>query len=423
MDNGIKNETCFEYFTRRIREGWHCISISYPVVLLASPDNNLIQSLDLSNDVETLRPNAAGDSSALTAVGDSPNYACVDESSADEDTTYVNRDYNSTAYTLDLYNLPAHSGSGVINSITIYARCRKTHDVGYAKIACKTHSATYYGSEETLGESYANYSKQYTTNPNTSSAWTWTEIDALQVGVSLKHVISGPPEMGQGTRCTQVYVEVNYTSGVSLAGTIAAISNITGAINLGLPTYLEDFTSFTEVDIAADRIQKTAQHIDHYAKDNETTYLYKDYGAAHFDDFTHYIKIKKVSGDYASGIVWMLANDLGDVETLRGAAKTFIVLELTGANHLYLREIDDYSTYSDDYTITQGTWNYVKIVKSGTSLNAYIYSDAGYSTLLDTLTLTLHGDWTFKYLYGCNTQNTGADNYVQTDIENFNLGE
>lgn len=412
-------ETCIDHFVRLLKEGWRCVSLEYPFAVLYTP--NVLRELDLRNDTETLRPNAAGDSSALAAVGDSPNYACVDESSTDEDSTYVNRDHNSSAYTLDLYNLPAHSGAGTINSVTIYARCRKTHDVGYAKIACKTHSTVYYGSEETLGESYANHSKQYTTNPNTSSAWTWAEIDSLQIGVSLKHVISGPPGSGQGTRCTQVYVEVDYSSGP--AAKPRSYGYIIGWPILPILSPYEDFTTFTEVDIPADRIQKTAQHIDHYAKDNETTYLYKDYGAAHFDDFTHYIKIKKVSGDYASGIVWMLANDLGDVETLRGAAKTFIVLELTGANHLYLREIDDYSTYSDDYTITQGTWNYVKIVKSGTSLNAYIYSDAGYSTLLDTLTLTLHGDWTFKYLYGCNTQNTGADNYVQTDIENFNLGE
>ena len=185
----------------------------------------------------------------------------------------------------------------------------------------------------------------------------------------------------------------------------------------------EDFTSFTEVDIAADRIQKTAHHIDHYAKNNETTYLYKDYGAAHFGDFTHRIKVKNVAGGTGKGVVWMLCDELGDVHSLQDTEQTFINIWLYGSDRMYLEEGYSGLTHQNWYGISADTWYYVKIVKSGTSLNAYIYSDAGYSTLLDTLTLTLHGNWNFRYLYGCNTHNSGFDHYEQTDIENFDLGE
>ena len=55
-----KRETCQEYFDRRIREGWKCISRDGPLVVLLSPDG-IRKEMDLRNDVETLRPNAAGD--------------------------------------------------------------------------------------------------------------------------------------------------------------------------------------------------------------------------------------------------------------------------------------------------------------------------------------------------------------------------
>jgi len=45
------------------------------------------------------------------------------------------------------------------------------------------------------------------TNPDTDSAWTWDEIDDLEIGVDLK-----TDDSGDNVYCTQVYVEVSYTS-------------------------------------------------------------------------------------------------------------------------------------------------------------------------------------------------------------------
>jgi hypothetical protein len=191
----------------------------------------------------------------------------------------------------------------------------------------------------------------------------------------------------------------------------------------------EDFTTFTEVDVAADRIQKTANHIDHRAERDETTYLYKDYGVAHFDDFEHKIKIKAVSGDDLSfGAVWMLANDLGNIKALTDASKTCIFVDfsyVSGSLKTKLEEKHSGSGYVDSNVggFSLGDWVYAKIVKSGTSLTAYLYSDSGYSTLVDTLVLTLHADHSFKYLYGCNTYHDSINLYLNNDIENFNIGE
>jgi hypothetical protein len=69
----------------------------------------------------------------------------------------------------------------------------------------KTNGVEYAGDWNSLTTSYADYSKTYTTNPQTSSLWTWAEVNALQAGVSFKNATGE-------ARATQVWAEVNYTS-------------------------------------------------------------------------------------------------------------------------------------------------------------------------------------------------------------------
>jgi len=158
---------------------------------------------------EIFRPNAGGTTTELTRwPGAAPpdpneNYKLVDEETPDDFSTMVYRGVES--YALDTYNIPDHSeGSGTINHVKVY--CRMENDTAKGKVAIRTHSTEYYGNEETLTSSWTTYSKQWDTNPNTGSAWTWDEIDALEVGVALKASATA------SGRCTQVYVEVDYTA-------------------------------------------------------------------------------------------------------------------------------------------------------------------------------------------------------------------
>lgn len=126
---------------------------------------------------------AAGDSAQWTPSAGS-NFENVDEADPDDDTTYNS---SSTAGQLDLYNignLPAFTGS--VLSASIYGLLRKdSGGAEQAKLAIKTNSTVYYGSNESLTNSYAFYRKQYDTNPNTAAKFTQGEIDALQVGVEV----------------------------------------------------------------------------------------------------------------------------------------------------------------------------------------------------------------------------------------------
>lgn len=209
----MRLETCKEYFVRRIKEGWKCIKLDYPIATLLSPDG-IIKRLNLQNDVETLRPNAAGFYTNLSRSGDTANYLCVDDVTPDEGTSFVYRDGEGTAS--DQYNLPAHSGSGTINSVTVYGRARKTKELGTIYLRLRTHSTNYQSSAIGVTTSYVTYSWQQTTNPNTGLAWTWDEIDALEIGESLNFTCSGPCGLPPlQTRCTQTYVEIDYTPAVS----------------------------------------------------------------------------------------------------------------------------------------------------------------------------------------------------------------
>ncbi|GAI75990.1 unnamed protein product, partial [marine sediment metagenome] len=219
--------------------GWQCVSLEGHNAVLLSPDG-IRRELDLRHDVETLRPNAAGDETNLTPSGAATNWECVDEAIPDEDTLVLT---GSEILKRDLYNIANRSvGSGIINHITVYARCRYIIGVeGNFKVKVTIKSGTGAaapdtvdeGDEETLIGSWKNHSHQWNTNPATSIAWTWDEIDNLQIGIGFRVLDAG---IAQTCWCTQVYVEVDYTP--SLSTNAATSINPASAILNG--TLLDD---------------------------------------------------------------------------------------------------------------------------------------------------------------------------------------
>ncbi len=162
-----------------------------------------------SASAETLRPDATGDTTDISSQypDSGAHWDKVDEEVADDWSTYIYT--SSTNYETSLYSISGHSGgSGTIYGVTIYFRfAGNTGHTGYAKAAIKTHDTTYEGNAESqTDQTFVNESYTWTINPNTSSAWTWGEIDTLQAGVSLRG------SSGYNAYCTQVYVEVDYAA-------------------------------------------------------------------------------------------------------------------------------------------------------------------------------------------------------------------
>ncbi|GAI93426.1 unnamed protein product, partial [marine sediment metagenome] len=215
----VKHETCQQYLIRQLSEGWELLSLQGNKAVLLSPWG-FKRELDLRNDVETLRPNAAGDETTLRyhlsaedwgAPNPAKNWQCVDEVVPDETTTNVRSAIEKNTYDRDLYNIPDSGVSlGIINKITLHIRCRRSWEA-YAKCSMRTNGVTYDGDEKgPIPLEWTDYSQEWLINPGNAHNWTWDEIDALQIGVSLK---AGGVHDSRWGECTQVYVEVDYTIG------------------------------------------------------------------------------------------------------------------------------------------------------------------------------------------------------------------
>jgi len=176
----------------------------------------------------TLRPNANGDDISLSKNGSGgSNYDRVDEVDSDN-TSYVYR--SNSAYDRDLYALTDTTINGTITSVKVYMNVKVNNNAGNgdnAKTVIKTNSTEYTGSEIQLTTTYTVPAPTvYLKNPNTGNDWTWNEINNLQAGVSLRE--NGSSD----SRCTQVWVEINYnTTGYYNSGRLESQSFNNGKIN------------------------------------------------------------------------------------------------------------------------------------------------------------------------------------------------
>jgi len=210
------HETCQEYFDRRIREGWKCVSLEGYNAVLLSPEG-IRRELDLRNDVETLRPNAPGAEENIAAAtsGAGNHWQDVDEEVADDTTTRLKEDRPDCQWYRDFFNIEDHTvGNGTINKITLYFRVRtgagnngNTTAIGVIKsgttVAETAERNPYYDFGNNV---FGTYSAEWTKNPEDNQAWEWDDIDNLQIGVSLRTCV-----LYTYAFCTQVYVEVDYT--------------------------------------------------------------------------------------------------------------------------------------------------------------------------------------------------------------------
>lgn len=176
-----------------------------------------------------------------------------------------------------------------------------------------------------------------------------------------------------------------------------------GARRGGKRDVTQNFLSFTEVDPSS-HITVTANSILHDSYRTEFACVYKDFGEDHFTDFTHYVDvICDLREADASGIVWMLANEVASFNTIYKESKTGVALILYPP-YFGLYELYEGSNYDRTwFSAETEVWYYLKIIKSGTTLTCEIYSDSERTTLLKSLSLTLHADHSFRYVFACNT--------------------
>lgn len=91
----------------------------------------------------------------------------------------------------------------------------------YGRITIKTGGTIYYsGNLTTARETWEDKSYEWSTNPKTGLAWTWSDIDDLQIGIECSYIL---------TYCTQLYVVVDYEA-KSISKVRIYIKTITGIL-------------------------------------------------------------------------------------------------------------------------------------------------------------------------------------------------
>jgi hypothetical protein len=159
----------------------------------------------------TIRPNGAGANTNLTPVPVVANYLNVDETSQDGFSTYVY--HMGTTRTTDLYAMQNHTiESGTITGINIFAYIRGYYILNpYANLSIRTTTGpTCEGTRFWVNfYDWTNYSYNWTSNPTTSVAWSWAEVDNLQCGVTL-----WGSDPATWSICTQLYAVVNYLANI-----------------------------------------------------------------------------------------------------------------------------------------------------------------------------------------------------------------
>ena len=214
-------------------------------ITVSDSDGNLMNITWYTNSspsMLTLRPNANGSSTQLERypADFSANYQCVDEESYN-DSDYVK--LNGISWKNDTYEIQNHTGeTGSIHFLKVNARCARigsaetANTSSYAKITINSGGNYYYSRifkpprSNTSPGNFTNYSHIWTFNPETGNTWTWSDIDNLETGISFIG--------NQGTsRCSQLYVEVNYTNSSSPWVAFSTNSSV------GNGTYHQTFTN------------------------------------------------------------------------------------------------------------------------------------------------------------------------------------
>jgi hypothetical protein len=133
--------------------------------------------------VEVIYPNAAGTVTQMTPLSGA-NYASVNQTAEDGDTTYV---ATSTVGNEDTYLFGSLSSSpGTIFGVQMNMVARKD-DAGSRLVAAivRNSSTDYAGSTKALADGYAMLSEVREINPATGTAWTGTTVNALEAGIKL----------------------------------------------------------------------------------------------------------------------------------------------------------------------------------------------------------------------------------------------
>lgn len=179
---------------------------SFTVALIVVPFNAEAAAQDLHLYVD-------GDGGTVdweVSGAEVPDYTMVDETSADGDTTYV---HTSTLNEIEEFDHTTNAvlEGKIISNVRVQAGMKRVLSSGSTvNIGIKVQGTRYgAAADSSLGATWSNYTKNWTTNPDDGEAWEKSDIDDLQSSLKL---ITCTGFGGQATWCTQVFLTVTYAT-------------------------------------------------------------------------------------------------------------------------------------------------------------------------------------------------------------------
>lgn len=158
--------------------------VTLTIGAMFSFDSSLVSSMPLgAKHIVVLRP-TSDDSVQFSRSAGADNYALVSDSVADDDSTYVEDGTSGHADEYGYDNLPFVPSS--ILAVQQISRV-KNPDVGSISFKQRCHSGatTSDGTSTAAPSNYQNFRRIYDQDPNTSSPWTATNLDAAKFGVTV----------------------------------------------------------------------------------------------------------------------------------------------------------------------------------------------------------------------------------------------
>jgi len=189
-----------------------------------------------------------------------------------------------------------------------------------------------------------------------------------------------------------------------------------------------DFTTFTENDASAKLTVTSTKADAANATALEVVNLYKDYGADYFDavdaDFDGYMTTSSGTNNATFGVIFSSTGSPNSL-TIQQIGSTDIAGTMYKNGSTYEVILFRGTGVIDRGTVSSATLYYLTLSRATGSdtVNLYIYSNSGRTTLVDTLTCTGVGTGTkWRYVYGfANRKFDEANGQVYGYIQNLDL--
>lgn len=135
--------------------------------------------------IDTVRPIGAGNYSEFSKQGSASNWDNLDDTTLDSDSTYNYSNTVGQRDTLDCGNLPAITGG--IFGVQVNMAARKDDAGGRTFRSLTRVSGTdYEGDSQNVGTDYRYFRQIIEKNPNTTAAWTESEINTAEFGYKVQ---------------------------------------------------------------------------------------------------------------------------------------------------------------------------------------------------------------------------------------------